>query len=523
MKKDISSNKLHSSERRKRAKTSSLTAPKTLSFMKREANPRIMEKYKLSTELEWVDQIPECPVFHPSMEDFKDPLVFLQTIAQKASKYGICKIVSPWKASVPASDVLTKEQRGFEFKAYVQNLRLHQWNLNDMANFLITESTYNYKSFEKMSNRAFAKRFPHQSTGLSHAFLEKQFWLEMARGTATVEYGVNIDGSAFSSDPNDELGQSNGNLKTLPQLPNCSLRLLDYQIPGITSPMLYIGMLFSTFAWHVEDHYLYSINYHHSGAPKTWYGVPGHAATGFETVAREYVYDPDILTHICEDGASALLAEKTTMFPPNILLQHNVPVYKAVQKAGEYVITFPRAYHAGFSQGFNCGEAVNFATGEWFPWGAVAGQIYAHLCKMVILPFEELLCKEAIILSKCLDPAFEESGSARSSIRRSFVRHIESLNGAVRLLHDSMPSITYSSTSQGTIVCELCKRDCYLAFLECDKCFHHTCIFHAINSLACSCSGKLIVYTQEDVWKVVDAYRVFEESSERGFDQELFS
>lgn len=26
---------------------------------------------------------------------------------------------------------------------------------------------------------------------------------------------------------------------------------------GITDPMLYIGMLFSMFAWHVEDHYLY--------------------------------------------------------------------------------------------------------------------------------------------------------------------------------------------------------------------------------------------------------------------------
>lgn len=26
---------------------------------------------------------------------------------------------------------------------------------------------------------------------------------------------------------------------------------------GVTEPMLYIGMLFSMFAWHVEDHYLY--------------------------------------------------------------------------------------------------------------------------------------------------------------------------------------------------------------------------------------------------------------------------
>lgn len=95
---------------------------------------------------------------------------------------------------------------------------------------------------------------------------------------------------------------------------------------------------------------LSSINYHHSGAPKTWYGVPGHAALQFDKVVQDYVYSSDVGFR-GEDGASALLAEKTTMFPPNILLQHNVPVYKAVQMPGEFVISFPRAYHAGFNQG----------------------------------------------------------------------------------------------------------------------------------------------------------------------------
>lgn len=31
----------------------------------------------------------------------------------------------------------------------------------------------------------------------------------------TVEYGVNVEGSAFSSDPNDRLGTSKWNLKVL--------------------------------------------------------------------------------------------------------------------------------------------------------------------------------------------------------------------------------------------------------------------------------------------------------------------
>lgn len=63
------------------------------------------------------------------------------------------------------------------------------------------------------------------------------------------------------------------------------------------------------------------------------------------------MYNKEIVSPEGQDGVFNLLADKTTMFPPSILLQNDVPVYKAVQFPGEFVITFPRAYHAGFSHG----------------------------------------------------------------------------------------------------------------------------------------------------------------------------
>lgn len=79
-----------------------------------------------------------------------------------------------------------------------------------------------------------------------------------------------------------------------------------------------------------------------------------------------------------------------------------VKVYRAVQHAGEFVVTFPRAYHSGFSCGFNCGEAVNFATGDWFAYGAAACVRYCRLRWPQILPHDQLLCLEAMRLGEAM-------------------------------------------------------------------------------------------------------------------------
>ncbi|KAK6947382.1 Zinc finger, C5HC2-type, partial [Dillenia turbinata] len=468
-----------------------------------------------TSDLEWVDKIPECPVYCPSKEEFEDPLVYLQKIAPEASKYGMCKIISPLSASVPAGVVLMKEKLGFKFTTRVQPLRLAEWDTDDMVTFFMSGRNYTFRDFEKMANRVFARRYCSAGC-LPATYLEKEFWHEIACGkTVTVEYACDVDGSAFSSSSNDQLGKSKWNLKKLSQLPKSTLRLLETAIPGVTDPMLYIGMLFSMFAWHVEDHYLYSINYHHCGASKTWYGIPGHAALEFEKVVKEHVYTRDILSADGEDGAFDVLLGKTTFFPPNILLQQNVPVYKAVQMPGEFIITFPRAYHAGFSHGFNCGEAVNFAVGDWFPLGAVASRRYALLNRVPLLPLEELLCKEAMLLYRsleCEDVAYSSAEIvSHHSVKVSFIHLMRYQHRARWSLMKSKTRISVSPSCHGTVICSLCKRDCYVAYINCGCYLHPMCLRHGVKLLNFPCGSTPILCVRDNLSELEAAAKRFEQ------------
>ena len=38
---------------------------------------------------------PECPVFRPTKEEFRDPLEYIEQIRPIAVKSGICKIIPP--------------------------------------------------------------------------------------------------------------------------------------------------------------------------------------------------------------------------------------------------------------------------------------------------------------------------------------------------------------------------------------------------------------------------------------------
>lgn len=83
------------------------------------------------------------------------------------------------------------------------------------------------------------------------------------------------------------------------------------------------------------------------------------------------------------------------MLPPALLEAHGVPVYCARQHAGQFVITLPQAYHAGFSHGFNTAEAVNFVLSEWLPYAKLANERYRAMRREPVLDLEDLLMRAA--------------------------------------------------------------------------------------------------------------------------------
>lgn len=255
--------------------------------------------------------------------------------------------------------------------------------------------------------------------------------------------------------------------------PDSVLRHVKVGIAGINVPWLYFGSLFSTFCWHNEDNYLYSINYHHKGAPKQWYSVPGDkvAAEGLEKVFKSYLSlkmrdVPDLLHHI------------TTMFSPRLLQNADVPVYKMLQHEGEFIITFPRAFHGGFSLGPNIGEAVNFATHDWIAYGADASERYRSFSRPAVFSHDRLTftmanhLEDQKVYANCrlllveLERVVEEEIRLRNKLLADGVRD---LSATIRLPKNRLDQLDEKSANyDDKRACHSCKHTCFFSAVGCE-------------------------------------------------------
>jgi hypothetical protein len=192
--------------------------------------------------------------------------------------------------------------------------------------------------------------------------------------------------STMSKSDVNFLREHGWNLNSLPYV--TMLKYLGESISGVTRPMMYIGMLFSSFCWHTEDNWLYSINYIHTGAPKRWYGVASDDAPRFEKAFREAL--PQLF-----EAEPQLLHQLTTVIHPSILQKLGVQLCTTLQMEGEIVVTFPRAYHSGFNCGFNVAESVNFAIAPWLDWGLTCANDY-RFARSAVFAHEKLLWRIAL-------------------------------------------------------------------------------------------------------------------------------
>ena len=193
-------------------------------------------------------------------------------------------------------------------------------------------------------------------------------------------------------------------------------------------------------------------------------------------------------------------------------------MYRLFQEPGEYVVTFPAAYHAGFSHGFNMAEACNFALPEWLPWGRRAVEKYRHATSQRALCFshEQLLCNMARHAAEYLAAA--GGGAAAQPHQLAVVveelAHLVAVEGRERLAAMQAGvalAVHLPNEADPRYECVRCRQICYLSAVIC-RCAagakrRVSCLRHVRHLCGCEPANKVLVYWYrlEDLQRLVDS------------------
>ncbi|KAL9238154.1 hypothetical protein vseg_012620 [Gypsophila vaccaria] len=506
----------------------------------------------------------EVPVFYPSEEEFKDTISYIEKIRPKAEQYGICRIVPPgsWKPPCPLREKEIWERSKFSTRVQrvdkLQNrdaskklpkgqVRKKRRRCSRMGMEFGPGSVntlepgevgfgfepgpeFTLDEFQKYADDFKAQYFRNENRTDSGSgselpkgmakwepsveVIEGEYWRVVEKPTEEIEvlYGADLETGVFGSgfpkvssqcSPADEEYVNAGwNLNNLPRLPGSVLAYENADISGVQVPWLYVGMCFSSFCWHVEDHHLYSLNYMHFGAPKMWYGVPGSDANKLEDAMRKHL--PDLF-----DEQPDLLHKLVTQLSPSILKLAGVPVYRCVQNAGDFVLTFPRAYHSGFNCGFNCAEAVNVAPVDWLPHGQKAVELYREQQRKTTVSHDKLLlgaAREAVkanwelnLLRKyTVDNLRWKNVCGKDGVLAKSLRsRVDAENVRRDFLCKNSKALKMDSSFDATTEreCSMCFFDLHLSAAAC-RCSpdRFACLNHAKQLCSCSWDGKFFLF-----------------------------
>ncbi|XP_021738049.1 lysine-specific demethylase JMJ18-like [Chenopodium quinoa] len=507
----------------------------------------------------------EVPVFYPNEEEFKDTIRYIEKIRPIAEIYGICRIVPPplWKPPFPLkkkdiwekAKFVTRVQRVDKLQnrdASRKQSKVHnnarkkrrrcsrmdvEFGPGNGKTLELGETEFGFEpgpeftldEFQKYADDFKFQYFRNENCTESGterdrstenwepsvANIEGEYWRVVEKPTDEIEvlYGADLETGVFGSGfpkfsdqgcsaSDEDYVKSGWNLNNLPRLAGSVLSYENADISGVQVPWLYVGMCFSSFCWHVEDHHLYSLNYMHYGAPKIWYGVPGREAVKLEEAMKKRL--PDLF-----DEQPDLLHKLVTQLSPSILKSAGVPVYRCVQNAGEFVLTFPRAYHAGFNSGFNCAEAVNVAPIDWLPHGQNAVELYREQRRKTTISHDKLLlgaAREAVkanwelnlLRKNTMDNLRWKDVCGRDGILAKSLRaRVDTENERREFLCKFAKALKMENSFDATTEreCSICFFDLHLSAAGC-RCSpeRFACLNHAKQLCSCGRDGKFLLF-----------------------------
>ena len=297
----------------------------------------------------------QVPVFHPTLEEMKDFSKYISRLEDLgAGMVGLARVVAPpdyvaRKGGYKDVDVVVQtpiEQEAVGRNGVFQMMNIEKRNMKS-------------KHFEKMATSA--KYASPANLNGDPGKLELHFWKNL--GYHSPIYGADTPGSI--TDVDQDIWNVNKLGTILDTIQESSGAVLE----GVNTAYLYFGMWKASFCWHTEDMDLYSINYIHFGQPKTWYCVPPEYAGRMEQLAQSLFPGEHL-------ECGQFLRHKMSLISPAHLVANGIPVYTTVHREGEFMITFPKAFHSGWNHGFNCAESTNFASERWIDYGKVVSRVF---------------------------------------------------------------------------------------------------------------------------------------------------
>ncbi|XP_060535140.1 protein Jumonji [Cylas formicarius] len=540
----------------------------------------------------------EAPVFHPTDQEFQDPLEYIERIRHKAEQFGICKIVPPtsFKPECKVSD----EMRFTAYNQYIHKM-LHRWGpnfkefmairkylatqnitlkhppwiggmevdlprlyqtvqslgglkeviekkrwpkvsecmkipksaqdrvtkLDDIyCKYLLPYDTLSPAEREKLFDEVETEWAKRESKGLLkaeetvgegpeapddeyesddeieecivkgrnmalNAFyrvarntmsmhfkntepnaqeVEQEFWKYVIQKQNHIcVHSASIDcgswGYGFAVSKNSPFARHAWNLKVLTNNGNSVLRSLG-PVMGVTVPTLHVGMVFSACCWYRDPHGLPWIEYLHTGGNKIWYGVPNSSCDQFHAALKRLV------PNYCQNK-ELWLPSDTVMVPPNLLMENNVSLCRAVQEPGQFVVVFPKVFTSSISTGYVVSESVYFAPLYWLKTAQSLFDDLKSSCEPSMFSLAKLLLsiasdtKSSTEVLKLILPHIEELRE-REKVERARIRgfgNVEEEKMAAPESGCKKKKKPHPSTDENEFECDVCRMNLFVSMM----------------------------------------------------------